>query len=396
MLSFTSFLTEAKVEKLKHLEHAEDHIVNSGAAGFEHASKTLIGVHNALQGRKSRVKITTKWDGAPSIVFGTHPENGKFFVASKSAFNKNPKINYTDKDIEKNHGHAPGLVEKLKHALAHLPKVTPRGRVFQGDMMYTPGDVSSSSTHYNFKPNTINYSIRKDSEEGKKVGKAKVGVAVHTEYKGRTLDSMKAHFGPNVNSFGKHRDVHVIDTQTGIEDLKDTYKPEHRREFISSMRKAQQLHRGHDYRHLQGHEMHVATYINQNVRSGETASVEGLMRHAAARNAAAGSKLKSAAGKAKVAAKNSADMEHIKKNKAAFQRTFEIHRHLQNAKHALVDALNDSGDYEHSIEGRKTSGEGHVAIINNMPTKLVSRRQGDFAASNLLAGGVKAKMAERK
>lgn len=393
MLSFTSFLTEAKVEKLKHLEHAEDHIVNSGAAGYEHAKKTLIGVHNALQGRKSQVRITTKWDGAPSIVFGTHPENGKFFVASKSAFNKNPKINYTPEDIEKNHGHAPGLVEKLKHALEHLPKVTPRGRVFQGDMMYTPGDVQSSSTHYNFKPNTINYSIRKDSEEGKKVGRAKVGVAVHTEYRGRTLDSMKAKFGVKANSFGKHSDVHVIDTMTDTGE--SDYKPEHRREFLTSIRKADQLHRGHNYDHLKGHEMHVSTYINQTVRTGETPSVEGLMRHAATRNAAAGAKLKSAAGKAKVAAKAKADMEHIKKNKAAFQRTFEIHRHLQNAKHALVDALQSGGDYEHDIEGRKSSGEGHVALLGNMPTKLVSRRQGGFASSNLLAGGVKQKMVSR-
>ena len=394
MLSFTSFLTEAKVEKLKHLEHAEDHIINSGAAGYEHAKKTLIGVNNALQGRKSQVKVTTKWDGAPSIVFGTHPENGKFFVASKSAFNKNPKINHTPDDIEKNHGHAPGLVDKLKHALEHLPKVTPKGRVFQGDMMYTPGDVKSSSTHHSFKPNTINYSIPKDSEEGKKVARAKVGVAVHTEYKGRTLDSMKAHFGPNLKSFNNHPDVHVIDTKADASDTE--YKPEHRREFLTSMRKAEQLHRGHDYGHLKGHEMHVSTYINQTVRSGETPSVQGLMNHVSNRNAAAGAKLKSAAGKAKITAKANADIEHIKKNKAAFQRTFEIHRHLQNAKHALVDALQSGGDYEHDIEGRKSSGEGHVAIIKNMPTKLVSRRQGDFAASNLLAGGIKAAKVSQK
>ena len=81
--------------------------------------------------------VTTKYDGSPSIVFGTHPETGRFFVASKSAFNKDPKINYTPEDIERNHGHAPGLVEKLKGALEHLPKIMPRnGGVYQGDLMY--------------------------------------------------------------------------------------------------------------------------------------------------------------------------------------------------------------------------------------------------------------------
>ena len=62
------------------------------------------------------------------------------FVASKSAFNKNPKINYTHEDIEKNHGHAPGLVSKLKAALDHLPKVTKPGKVYQGDFMYHKDD----------------------------------------------------------------------------------------------------------------------------------------------------------------------------------------------------------------------------------------------------------------
>ena len=62
---------------------------------------------------------------SPALVAGHHPETGRFFVASKSAFNKTPKINYTHEDIEKNHGHAPGLMEKLHAALDHLPKIMP-------------------------------------------------------------------------------------------------------------------------------------------------------------------------------------------------------------------------------------------------------------------------------
>lgn len=388
-MNFKEFITEtAAVEKLKHLEHAEDHIVNSGSEGFKHAAKTLIGTHNALKGKKSNVKITTKWDGAPSIVFGTHPETKKFFVASKSAFNKNPKINYTNADIEKHHGHAPGLVDKLKHALQHLPKVTPKGKVYQGDMMYTPGDVKETDSHYRFKPNTISYSTPKNSAEGKKIGKAKVGVAVHTEYKGNTLDSLKAHFGPDVNEFGKHKDVHVIDTKT--DTSKVNYTPEQKRQFTSSMRKAQQLSRGHDYGHLEKNKEHISTYINKNVQTGEKPSVEGFAKHVQTRYAAAANKLKSEKGKAGIAAKANEHLADIKANKEAFSKTFQIHQHLQNAKHALVDALKHSGDYEHHIGDKKTSGEGHVAIINNMPTKLVSRKQGDFAASNILAGGIKA------
>ena len=33
--------------------------------------------------------MTVKWDGAPAIICGINPENGKFFVGTKSVFNKN-------------------------------------------------------------------------------------------------------------------------------------------------------------------------------------------------------------------------------------------------------------------------------------------------------------------
>ena len=71
MINFTNFLTESlDVEKLKHLEHAEDHIIHGGHEGVEHAANTLDDVADFLSGKKSKTKITTKYDGAPSIVFG--------------------------------------------------------------------------------------------------------------------------------------------------------------------------------------------------------------------------------------------------------------------------------------------------------------------------------------
>ena len=95
MLTLTSFITEATEDKLTHLEHAEDHVINAGFEGFAHSFHNLEDVKDQLQGKKNKTKITTKYDGSPSVVFGTNPDNGQFFVASKSAFNKNPKLNYT-------------------------------------------------------------------------------------------------------------------------------------------------------------------------------------------------------------------------------------------------------------------------------------------------------------
>src|SRR5210317_2252728 len=214
MKGFSQFLNEdvAEIGRLSHLDHAEDHALNAGHKGVHHAIRTMVGVHHALLGHNTPVKLTTKYDGAPAVVFGTHPETKKFFVGSKSVFNKTPKINYSHEDIDKNHGHAPGLADKLKSALDHLPKVTPKGKVYQGDLMHTPDIKKQKGDHIHFKPNTINYAVHKDHPEGKKAAKAKIGVAVHTEYTGDTHKDLKANFGPDTSKFKEHPDVHVMST----------------------------------------------------------------------------------------------------------------------------------------------------------------------------------------
>ena len=126
-----------------------------------------------------------KYDGSPAVIFGEHPENKQFFVASKSAFNKNPKINHTHEDIEKNHGHAPGLVQKLKAALDHAHKIKPQG-IYQADIMHA-GDVQKKGNRVEFTPNTITYHAPHDSDHGKAATNAKLGLAVHTGYEGKTI-----------------------------------------------------------------------------------------------------------------------------------------------------------------------------------------------------------------
>jgi len=144
MKTFISFLKEeasADAGKLKHIHHAEDRPLMHGAEGFEHAFGALQQAHEHMKAKAKSSNLTMKYDGSPSIVFGHHPKTGKFFVASKSAFNKTPKINHTEADIDRNHGHAPGLAAKLKAALKHLPKVTPKTGVYQGDMMHSSEDL---------------------------------------------------------------------------------------------------------------------------------------------------------------------------------------------------------------------------------------------------------------
>ena len=76
--------------KNKHLEHIEDHVL-TGRQGAIDAIKFLTRKEN---------KVSVKYDGAPAIVYGVNPENDRFFVGTKSVFNKvKVKINYTHDDL---------------------------------------------------------------------------------------------------------------------------------------------------------------------------------------------------------------------------------------------------------------------------------------------------------
>lgn len=386
---FNEFLAEAveDTERLSHLEHPEDHVINAGSEGAHHSVRTLVGVHHAILGHKTPVKVTTKYDGAPSLIFGTHPETKKFFVASKSAFNKKPKINYSHEDVDRNHGHAPGLADKLKTALTHLPKVTPKGRVFQGDVMYTKHDVKTDETHHHFKPNTIQYSVKKNSEQGRKIAKAHIGVAVHTEYKGDSVSSMKAHFAPDISDFKSHDDAHIIGTHT--QHKASEYSPQMRTKFFSHIKKAKDENLKHTDEHIGPVKDHVKTYINATVRSGTKPTVQGLVQHISDKHEAKKKLLKTEKSRSRVEGDKQALLTHVQNHSKDFHQTLKVHSHIAAAKHVLVKALAKSDEFEHSIGGKKTGPEGHVAVLGSKPIKLVDRTKGGFSAANMTAGGIK-------
>ena len=118
--------------KNTHLQHPEDSI--------------LTGDLTALDWLLSDGDLSVKIDGAPAIVWGTNPATGKFFVGTKSVFNKKLiKINETHDDIDRNHS---GVVANiLHHCFDYLPDFD---GIVQGDFIGFGGDDT-------FCPNTITY-----------------------------------------------------------------------------------------------------------------------------------------------------------------------------------------------------------------------------------------------
>jgi len=194
MFSFKGFFTK---EKNTHLEHLEDDIINRGSQGGVNAVNFLNAVRNMLAGNVGgKLNMSVKWDGAPAVFCGQNPENGKFFVGTKSVFNKSPKINYTTSDIRRNHGGE--LANKLQICLRELPKLGLKG-VYQGDLLFTRGDLKAANIGgekmITFTPNTITYAVPADSDIGRRIVRAKLGIVFHTVYSGKTMDNMTAGFG---------------------------------------------------------------------------------------------------------------------------------------------------------------------------------------------------------
>lgn len=386
MKPFSLFLTEAaEVEgKLTHLEHAEDEFINRGQQGFHGSTQGLLAMHNKLRGAPSTATVTTKYDGSPSLVFGHNPDNGKFFVASKSAFNKNPKINYTHDDIDKNHGHAPGLAEKLHTALDNLEKTAPREGVFQGDVMYTKSDVEKAGPRYRFTPNTITYSTPVNSEHGKKIAKANIGLVVHTKYHGDDFERMQAQpISPQESKqFHPHEDVHLIQPHV---TRPVEYSDQQQKEFKSHLDNAIALHKQSSNIHgaVEPHRDQLKTYINSTVRDQSVPTREGYVKFIRERHQKEIDKVKTQKSKdAKTEIMNH-QIKHVESNKSAFNNAFKLHHHIQQAKDVLVHALSASPEFEHSIGGKKAKPEGFVMSHQGRPMKLVDRAE--FSRANFEA-----------
>ena len=149
-LDFCPILRHTTIMKNKHLEHPEDSI--------------LTGDLSVLDWFLSSSTLSTKVDGAPAIIYGTNPKNGKFFVGTKSVFNKvKIKINHSHEEIEQNHTGA--VAEILHHSLDCLPITD---SIIQCDFIGFGGEDT-------FTPNTITYVFDE-------IVKQDIIVAPHTEY----------------------------------------------------------------------------------------------------------------------------------------------------------------------------------------------------------------------
>lgn len=400
MKTFRQFLTEAS-DKNTHLEHLEDEVFNGGVAGTRRAINFLRGLRDMLHGSSnSSVNVTVKWDGAPAIVCGINPENGKFFVATKSAFNKTPKLNYTRTDIEKNHSGQTGLIDKLRVALDNLSKLNIKG-VIQGDLLFTKGDLQEIEHQgeklITFKANTITYAVPSDSDLAARLLSANIGVVFHTTYTGKKIQDMKASFGADISGLSKTSAVWATDAnfrdESGTASLTkdETEYVSQRLSEIGRQFNRMKSSVVNDIVSDEGLRLMIKTYVNSKVKVGQ--NVEGTKKYAKGlidfitdKYSKDIDKLKTDKGKNSRKEKLKSVISFVKTNQDQFILMFLIAALISDVKGVLLKKLrtvNSIGTFLETPDGFKvTSPEGFVAIdrLGGSAVKLVDRLE--FSKAN--------------
>lgn len=359
-----SFLTEAKeAPGIQHIEHPSDRTFDSQKAA-RHALSTIRG---AAMGR---TPISRKIDDKMSFQVKRDQE-GRVGVKYKGP---GSSYNFSNDDIERQHGQKPYLQGPMKAILAHAHKVLPnRVGEYQGGFMSTPESRTEKGGKVAHTPNTISYSVKKDSPEGKKLSNSKVSLTIHSELKG---PKGKASPISDQSEFRKHADVHLVDHTVSKEEQK--LSAQDKKKVLAHVSAAQQLMKDHSYSHLEGHNGHLRTYVNSTVDSGEKPNVEGYKAHLNKIHQKKIESVKTEKAKSAKAAQRDADLRHVNANSADFNRSFEIHHHIQQATNALARSLNKTahGGYTHHIGDKESGPEGFVA--NGL--KIVDREE--FSKAN--------------
>jgi hypothetical protein len=380
--------------KNTHMTHIEDMVIDGGVDGARAAIFALRDLRDMLGGSTNDSKqVTVKWDGAPAVFAGIDPSDGKFFVAKKGIFNKNPKVYKTVKEVKADT--KGDLAAKLTVAFKELSKLGIKKGVYQGDIMFTKKDLKTETIdgqkYVTFHPNTIVYAV--PIEAAKEIKAAKIGVVWHTYYSGATFQKMSASFGVSVAAFKKVRsvwqksanfpDISGLATLTKKETDEITTHISNAGKFFQkiSSNALKDVSTDTDIN------LFINTFRNTKVRaqseiSDTTAHAEELIQWIHARYDKEIDALKTQAGKdrkndTKIAALNWFNDD----NKKNLITMFDMQNELVYAKRKLLthlDSMDSINTFIKTKDGfRVTGAEGYVAIdhLTNGAVKIVDRME---------------------
>jgi len=398
MKKFNQYIIEAKNT---HMEHVEDLIFNEGVDGTRKAINFLRDLRDMLAGHsKSRISRTVKWDGAPAVFAGVDPTDGKFFVAKKGVFNKNPKVYKSAADVRADT--SGDLRAKLISALAEFSKLGIKSGVYQGDLMFTKGDVSKEKidgeSYYTFQPNTIVYAVPVNSALGRQISRAAIGVVWHTTYTGDSFESMSASFGKSIASkFNSVASIWSIDANYRDETGNATFTQPETKKVTALLSQAGRIFSTTSPGLLNAFKENpkllerVKVFNNSYVRMGKSVNprshTTAFISYLHDFYTKEENKVKTPAAKERKRLEKKEVMAVFSKYpRAQWTKVWTLMTTLAAAKELIIDKMNEAGAMNTFLRTRDgfkvTAPEGFVAIdhLSNDAVKIVNRME--FSRAN--------------
>ena len=289
---------------IKHLSHI-DELLYSTNADRKQLLKFCTQIISAIEKQNINdteiTELTTKIDGSVSIVFGLHPQQQKFFIGSKSAFNKTPKVNFSVDDIYVNHNKSVGLAKTMIYLFEILSKYK-FTNVYQADLIFTPETISIANGIAKFTPNTITYSLPADLMKGKKIG-----LSVHTIYRvsGSPTDELSLNHMVSSQLLSKPKelqtakDVHLVTTKTNIDSILKTdkirqnfYVTELKKELSRLTSSVNAVNNKNIEEFIVNLNAYLVSYSNQCIRTGTQHNTQGFIMYMKTKATTANDKLK--------------------------------------------------------------------------------------------------------
>lgn len=367
--NWNSDILEEAVERNTHSTHLEDLCITNKKRGVAQALAGLLYIKKQFGVSNSKSSpVTIKIDGSPAILGGTL--NGKFFVASKSLFNKEPKINFTHEDIDKNH--SGGLAEKLHIALDYLPKVIPAGKIYQGDFLFDTGSRNTETINgkecYTWQPNTIKYSVEKDSPLGKRIGTAKLGIIFHTEYTSdsKSVDSIRLKgFGVKEEDLKPSKDVWFIDAFHHDFSSIASLSPQEAKEFSRLESVIKQNENGINWNFDETVSRNLLTFINSYIRANIVQTdpkkkAEEFKTWITEKSESAIASKKTEKGKANEAKKWQSSIDYANNTKSLVK-LFTVHNALSAMKQIMIEKM----DSVKAIQTFLVKSNGDLIVTGN-------------------------------
>ena len=388
----------ANIKQLKHLEHLEDEMLNYGVEGCKAAVSFLKELKKMLGHQESSGFMQTKWDGAPSVICGSDPQTGMFFVGTKSVFAKtNPKLCYSEEQID---GWYEGdLAEKLKFSLRYFSTLGITG-VVQGDLLFT-SDIRRETINgeqlYTFRPNTITYGIPVDHPIGRAAGRAKIGVVFHTHYTGDVVADMQARAGADVKG---STDALVVQNDTPMHRV--GFSKSEMRKFDTYISKIERMCSicGDFLDELVAKtgttgdaKFHIASYLkqffNSEIKNARTISnvdeaMYDMLNFYEEKTSKELAKIKTVANLTKKRNLVYGSQNYVVDNVYKFKAMLALYKELQAVKQMVIDKLDHLEEFRTYVQTEKgykvTTPEGYVLHKDGSMIKFINRLE--FAYNN--------------